>query len=243
MSEAEKRRHTREPIRLLVEYEGADDLVGDYTENLSSGGTFVSTTRELETGTRVVLVLEFPGLLERITIPGTVRWTRGKSASDEAGAGIEFEPGPGRDQLAEAIERIRMRHPKSVARALHVLVVEDNVRLSETLQDGLRGSMRRDPTGPAFSFHSAEDGATALEILQTTPCDVMIIDVYLPVLDGTKVISHARSQLGLTGLPIIAFSGGGDEAREAALDAGANAFLDKPMRLRQVLDTIQRLVP
>ena len=242
MSEAEKRRHVREPIKLLVEYEGADDLVGDYTENLSSGGTFVSTTRELAIGTRVTLALSFPGLLERITIAGTVRWTRGRSTGGDAGAGIEFELGPGRDHLASAIERIRERDPRTVSRALNVLVVEDNVQLSETLQDGLRGSMRRDPSGPAFAFRSAQDGRAALELLQTAPCDVMIIDIYLPVLDGTKVIAHVRGLLGLTALPIIAFSGGGEAARAAALEAGANAFLAKPMRLRQVLDTIHRLV-
>lgn len=47
----EKRRATREAVTLFVEYEGADDLVGDFTENLSSGGTFVSTNRSLPIGT------------------------------------------------------------------------------------------------------------------------------------------------------------------------------------------------
>ena len=36
-----KRRHERKPVTLVVEYEGADDLVADFTENLSSGGTYV----------------------------------------------------------------------------------------------------------------------------------------------------------------------------------------------------------
>jgi FixJ family two-component response regulator len=43
-------------------------------------------------------------------------------------------------------------------------------------------------------------------------------------------------------LPIIAVSAGGDAARRSALAAGANIFLDKPMRLRQVIDTIQKLI-
>ena len=43
----EKRRDTREAVTLFVEYEGADDLVGDFTENLSTGGTFVATNRPL----------------------------------------------------------------------------------------------------------------------------------------------------------------------------------------------------
>jgi len=60
--------------------------------------------------------------------------------------------------------------------------------------------------------------------------------------NGPKVITHARTELGLKDMAIIAFSAGGDPARDAALEAGANVFLDKPIRLRQVLETIQRLV-
>src|SRR5215475_10851128 len=94
----EKRRSDREPVTLFVEYEGADDLLGDYTENLSSGGTFVATNRELPIGTGVQLVLGFPGLLEPISIEGTVRWTRDDEGG--AGAGIEFAEGPAREKLA-----------------------------------------------------------------------------------------------------------------------------------------------
>ncbi|MCX5746839.1 MAG: response regulator, partial [Proteobacteria bacterium] len=72
--------------------------------------------------------------------------------------------------------------------------------------------------------------------------DALIIDVYLPVMDGPTVIAAARTELGLVDLPIIAVSAGGDSARKSALAAGANIFLDKPMRLRQVIDTIQRLL-
>src|SRR5688572_24696258 len=112
MTEDEKRRDAREPVTLFVEYEGADDLIGDFTENLSTGGTFVATNRELPIDTRVQLVLSFPGLLEPIAIEGMVRWTRADGQDGDAGAGIEFEPGPGRDQLHAIIERIRNRDPK-----------------------------------------------------------------------------------------------------------------------------------
>jgi CheY-like chemotaxis protein len=94
----------------------------------------------------------------------------------------------------------------------------------------------------SFVFRNAEDGRAAVEILRREPFDALIIDVYLPILDGPKVIAHARSDLNLTDLPIIAVSAGGDAARRSALDAGANIFLDKPMRLRQVIDTIQKLL-
>ena len=250
MGDDDKRKSDREPVTLFVEYEGADDLVGDYTENLSSGGTFVATNRELPIGTNIQLVLSFPGLLEPISIEGTVRWTRGShnatevvAEGEEAGAGIQFTAGTARDQLAGLIEKINRRDPKTVSRLFHVLVVEDNRHVATLIQDGLKGSARRDfGGGVSFVVRQAEDGRKAIEILRKETFDALIVDVYLPVIDGAKVIATARGELGLVALPIIAVSAGGDTARKSALDAGANIFLDKPMRLRQVIDTIQKLM-
>lgn len=237
----EKRKDDREPVTLFVEYEGADDLVGDYTENLSSGGTFVATNRELPVGTRIELCLGFPGLLEAIRIEGVVRWTRGEV--EGAGAGIEFASGPGRDLLAQIIQRIRARDPKTVSRIFRILVVEDNRHVANLIHDGLRSSQRREFAGGiSFDVRNAEDGRQAIEILRREAFDALIVDVYLPVLDGAKVIATARGELGLTQVPIIAVSAGGDSARRSALEAGANIFIDKPMRLRQVIETIQRLL-
>jgi uncharacterized protein (TIGR02266 family) len=239
----EKRRAAREPVSLFVEYEGADDLVGDFTENLSSGGTFVTTNRSLPVGTHVQLVLSFPGLLEPIAIEGTVRWTRGDNAAGDAGAGIEFAPGPSRDALAVVVERIRCRDPRMMARLLRVLVVEDNRHVAELIQQGLIGATRRDfGGGVSFVFRTAEDGRAAIELLREETFDVVIIDVYLPIIEGPTVIKVARRELGLADLPIIAVSAGGEPARDAALAAGANIFLDKPMRLRRVIETMQRLL-
>jgi len=241
----DKRQSDREPVTLFVEYEGAEDLLGDYTENLSSGGTFVATSRELPVGTQITLVLGFPGLLEPISVQGTVRWTRGAAdGDDEAGAGIEFAPGPARDQLAAMIEKIRQGHAKTVSRMVKLLVVEDNRHVAQLINDGLKGSARRGELGGGVSFaiNYAEDGRQAIEALRAEPYDALIIDVYLPIVDGAKVIQTARTELALTKLPIIAVSAGGDAARKAALAAGANIFLDKPMRLRQVIETIQKLI-
>jgi uncharacterized protein (TIGR02266 family) len=240
----EKRRAARQPVTLFVEYEGADDLVGDFTDNLSSGGTFVTTNRSLPIGTQVQLVLSFPGLLEKISIEGTVRWTRADNAVGDPGAGIEFITGPSRNALASVVDRIRVRDPRTMARLLHVLVVEDNRHVAELIQEGLTGATRRDFGGAvSFAFRHAEDGRSAIELLRSESFDAVMIDVYLPVVDGPHVIRYARNELGLTTLPIIAVSAGGDAARDAALRAGANIFLDKPIRLRRIIETMQRLIP
>lgn len=236
----DKRRHLRAPITLRVEYDGAEDLLGDYTDNLSHGGTFIATTRALPIGTAVRLVLSFRGLLAPIAIDGVVRWVRG---DDDPGVGIEFAAGPDRDRLDEIIEKIKSRDPRTVGRVVKVLVVEDNAHVAELIRDGLRGSSRRsfDDT-LQFDFRMAANGREALDMLKAEPFDVAIVDVYLPILDGAQLIAAARSELELKSMPIIAVSAGGDSARRQAMQAGADMFLDKPMRLRQVIETMRRLM-
>src|SRR5688500_9080446 len=119
----DKRRHERKPIVLRVDYDGADDLLADYTENLSGGGTFVVTTRALAVDTLVRLVLSFPGLLQPITVEGVVRWTRGQVGDLEPGVGIEFNEGADRAHLVEVIERLRRGDSGLTQRIIKVLLV------------------------------------------------------------------------------------------------------------------------
>jgi len=238
---SEQRKHARVPVRLIVEYEDADDFIGDYTENLSAGGTFIHTTRLLERDTKVQLVLSFPGLLQPIALEGIVRWSRG---GKQPGVGLEFVPNQDYAKLETLVRLVEARDPRAVARVVRVLLAEDNPHIAELICNGVGASARR-AFGDALSFYfaTAENGADAVELLKTAAFDVAIIDLYLPVLDGAKVIENARSDLGLTKLPIIAISAAGEMAKRSALDAGANVYLSKPMRLREVLDSMRRLVP
>lgn len=235
----DKRHEIRTPVSLVVDYSGADDFLGDYTENLSRGGTFIHTTRDLPLGHQIQLVLSFPGLLLPISVDAVVRWRRD---SEDPGIGVEFLSGAGRDKLAAIVDRIEQRDPKAVQRVLEVLVVEDNRHVSELVRNGLEVSGRRGMTDVAFNVATADDGGVAMQLLKNNRYDVAIVDVYLPVIDGPVVIEQARRDLGLGRLPIIAVSAGGDAARALALAAGANLFLDKPMRLRQVIASIHELV-
>ena len=220
MSDDDKRKSDREPVTLFVEYEGADDLVGDYTENLSTAARSSRPTASCRSARSVQLVLGVPR-------PARADRDRGHRAVDarpqpresrrrrRAGAGIEFDAGPGaRPARRRSIEKIRSRDPKTVSRLFRVLVVEDNRHVATLIQDGLKGSARRDfGGGVSFVVRSAEDGRQAIEILRRETFDALIIDVYLPVIDGAKVIATARGELGLVDLPIIAVSAGGDSAR------------------------------
>ena len=237
---ANQRRQPRTPIVLRVDYDGPDELVFDYTENLSSRGVFLKTTRAFEVDERIRLMLSFPGLLRPIGIEGTVRWIR---EGDDNGVGVEFDDGEGRRAVEALIEQVRQRDPVLVTRLVRVLVVEDNPHVARMIRTGMLGSSERYfGDRLAFNFRTATNGSEALDLLANEPFDALIIDLYLPILDGSSVITHVRANEQLRHLPVIAVSAGGDSARDAALAAGADFFLAKPMRLRQILETMAGLL-
>jgi uncharacterized protein (TIGR02266 family) len=232
----------REPLTLKVEYVDAEDLIADYTENISHGGLFVLTRRELREGDPIRLVLSFPGLIKPLPLTGKVKWTR-EGTDEERGVGIAFDDSSeATTRVAGLIERIAAKDPHLVGRVLDVLVVEDNPHVAQLIRDGLtRGGSRELGEGLTFRFHSSGNGKEALEFIHSNHVDLVIIDIYLPILDGASVIKEARTDGSLKGVPIIAVSAGGASAREAALSAGADFFLDKPMRLADIVATMRRL--
>jgi len=232
MSDRDGRADDRVHVALRVDYDDADDLVADYTQNLANGSACIASTREVEDGAEVRLALSFPGLLSPIRVDGIVRWHRGETI------GIEFHEAA-LANLHALIARIRNRDPELVKRHLRVLVVEDNPHIAQLLRHGLVDDRKH--VDVSFEVWLASDGRQALEALAAERFDILIVDVYLPVLDGAGVIGAVRSKLGLD-MPIIAVSGGGDPARKVALNAGASMFIDKPMRLKTLLERMREIM-
>lgn len=234
--------HERAPVSLVVDYDGADDLIADYAAHLSTGKVFLDSPRQLDAGTRVYLKLVFPGLIQPIKVHGTVSGSHGPDQHEQGTIGIEFDDSA-RTRLADMIQRVRDRDPELVvSRLIRVLVVEDNPHVAQLIRNGLHGSGRREFHDLAFNFRTANNGRDALELLHNESFDALIVDVYLPILDGSHVIAKVRAEDKLCTLPIIAVSAGGRSAQNAALAAGADVFLEKPMRLRQIVDAMRGLV-
>jgi uncharacterized protein (TIGR02266 family) len=244
MAEEGERRHSqREALTLKVEYDDAAELIADYTENISQGGTFIQSHRELPQGTGVRLVLSFPGLLKPLHLAGVVKWTR-TFPPEQRGVGVEFDLSDpeAASRLGMMIQRIAAGDPELVARNIRILVVEDNPHVANLIRDGLQGGGARQlPWKVNFIFAHAGNGQEALDAMIANPFDFVIVDVYLPIMDGAQLIAHMRASDKLKSTLVVAVSAGGAAARDAAIGAGADFFLDKPMRLADIVDTIRRL--
>jgi CheY-like chemotaxis protein len=228
----------RDRIVLRVDYDDPDDLIAEYDETLCHGSTWVAYQRLLDEGTTLELALSFNGLIAPIHVDGVVQSTRG---GDEPMLLIQLVDGPSREQLGSAISRIRAGDPALVRRILRVLVVEDNRHVSDLICHGMGDHIRGLSRDATLTIKTACDGREALALLGEQQFDAMIVDVYLPVLDGARLITTLRGQPQHAKLPIIAISAGGDPAHHAAMTAGADHFIEKPMRLRNMIEVIRTL--
>ncbi len=103
-----------------------------------------------------------------------------------------------------------------------VLLVDDD----EDLLVALAAPLRRQ----GFDVAVATDAVTAVSTAVKQPPDVVVMDIGLPGGDGTMVMQRLHSLPQLAGVPVLMLSGRDPEThRDAALAAGAAAYLAKPI--------------
>lgn len=89
----ERRESIRAAVELPIDYTRLNELLSDYTHNISRGGTFIRTERPLPVGTVLSFTIRAPKLGEPLVLRGAVRWVvdPDQAAPDRpAGMGIAF---------------------------------------------------------------------------------------------------------------------------------------------------------
>ena len=87
----------------------------------------------------------------------------------------------------------------------------------------------------------AEDGAKALEVLESDPdVDLVLLDIMMPVMDGYQTLKKIREQNRFTRLPVIALTAKAmKEDREKCITAGASDYLSKPVDVDKLLSLMR----
>jgi len=113
-----------------------------------------------------------------------------------------------------------------------VLVVEDDREMRSLLCDEFWSA--------GYQLREARDGDEAfLAVLQSVP-DLILTDLRMPA-GGAEYISRLRTVA--PGCPIVVMTAFGDPATKAAvLQAGANAYFDKPVRVADLKTCVQQLL-
>ncbi len=129
-----------------------------------------------------------------------------------------------------------------------VLVVEDNPHVSEIFRYAFRRIVsERLGQDVAVDVDGAADGHQAWTRLESMAdgearYDLVILDLMLPVLDGTAVLERVRAHPSLASLPVIVITAGDDEACQEARAAGATEVLRKPVQFAQIREVVGALI-
>ncbi len=73
MGTLDRRPAQKELLRLIVDYESADDFLTDYEQNLTANTAFMETSRTVVVGTIIEIGLAFPGLIQPIVLDALVQ--------------------------------------------------------------------------------------------------------------------------------------------------------------------------
>lgn len=237
----ERRSHPRFPLILAVQYVGAESVL-DYTENLSASGLFIRTEREFETGERVTLVVSFPQLLEPVELQVEVVRRREPSLGSPGGVAVRV-PEDRLDDRAKLEEVARkIGAPRGAEPAFRVLLVEDNALVASMYAAALRRLSEGDDF-PALGIEVASDGAAAFDRLLRPPgVDVLVTDVFMPVLSGITLVEKIRAEPSLATMPVVVITSGGERERERLAGLGVSVFLRKPVSYQDVVGAIRNLL-
>lgn len=107
-------------------------------------------------------------------------------------------------------------------------------------RDPFMGEALRAALEPHYSLEFFADGAALLERVRRRPPDLVILEVLLPGLDGLQVCRQIKADPASRHVPVLIFTW--LLARERAAQAGAEAFLLKPLRREELLEEIRRLL-
>ncbi|HIJ35600.1 MAG TPA: response regulator, partial [Gammaproteobacteria bacterium] len=112
-----------------------------------------------------------------------------------------------------------------------VLVVEDEAKIAQLLQDYLHNS--------GYNTHWIEDGEAVVEWVQQQQPDLILLDLMLPGKDGITICQELRA---FTEVPIIMVTARIEEIdRVLGLEIGANDYICKPFSPREVMARVKAL--
>jgi len=116
-----------------------------------------------------------------------------------------------------------------------IMIVDDSASVrqlvSSTLVDG------------GYEVVEAVDGQDALDKFQSTPSDLVISDLNMPIMDGIELVKQLRALPGQRFLPIIMLTTESQDAKkQEGRAAGASGWLVKPFKAEQILSVVKMVL-
>ena len=165
------------------------------------------------------------------------------AVSSEVGKGSRFAVNLPCDKLVVSPTElvVKAQHDKlpkmdeSSGKPHLLLLVEDNEANMNTFSSYLKAK--------GYRLLLARDGNEAVKLAQANFPALILMDIQMPGMDGLEATRRIRSDKKLANIPIIALTAlAMPEDRERCLEAGADYYLSKPVKLSQLVGKIQQLL-
>jgi CheY-like chemotaxis protein len=117
----------------------------------------------------------------------------------------------------------------------NILLVED--------QEMNRDMLSRRLIKRGYEVSIAVDGAEGLEKARADAPDLILMDMSLPVIDGWEATRQLKADEATRGIPVVALTAHAMSTdREKAMEAGCDAYETKPVELKRLLQTMEKLL-
>ena len=117
--------------------------------------------------------------------------------------------------------------------ALRVVVADDDSALRRGLCASLKAS--------GYLVEEARDGEQAVRLFRERPCDLALLDINMPGVGGIEACRRIRAAAPSAGIIMITVRDAEDDVIQA-LEAGADDYLTKPFRIRELLARLAAIV-
>jgi two-component system cell cycle response regulator len=113
-----------------------------------------------------------------------------------------------------------------------ILVADDDPALSRTLWWILKEN--------GYDVSTVPGGEGLLDHLANEPCDLLLLDIMMPKVDGLQLLERLKADLRFKDLPVLMISSmPPEEATVRSLGLGANDFIPKPFRVKELLARVK----
>ena len=93
-----------------------------------------------------------------------------------------------------------------------------------------------------YDVLEAANGQDCLKLAIREQPDLILIDLSMPILDGWGLFAELKSNERTAGIPCVAVTAHPESDRKKALDRGFSAYLTKPFRSGELLETVRQLL-
>ncbi len=114
-----------------------------------------------------------------------------------------------------------------------VMVVDDELLIRETIRAALEHS--------GFSVMAVDEGGKALELILTRKPDLLILDLYMPDVNGWEICRKLKADPATAAIPVMIFSGSNEPVDVmSGIDAGAYDYITKPIDTEVLVKKIRQ---